>query len=128
MDREPNHICRNPHCNKGENGGKKHYYACDYCDRTNQWRAFACCPECFKEFIKANTAPSVKPERTDKTEAEVDALMSKSIEEVKNETLNELSDMKEVIEEKGIAGAIEKINTEIDNKPQSTAKKKGKKS
>lgn len=121
-EREPNHICRNPKCNKGENGGKKHYYACDYCDRTNQWRAFGCCPECYKEFIKANS-PAV-PKRTDKN---VEEIMSKPIEEVKANTIEELSDMKEVVETKGIAGAIEEINKAIDNKPKTNAKK-GKKS
>lgn len=127
-DRKPNHICRNPNCHKGEDGGRKHYYACDFCDRTNQWRAFTCSIECFKEFAQVSKTPSTKPERTDKTESEMKELMSKPIEQVKNETLKDLEDMKEVVDEKGIVGAIEEINQVIDSKPKTNTRGKKKKS
>lgn len=44
---KPNHICKNPKC-------EKEYYACDECDSHTSlnWRSVACSIECFKEYIK----------------------------------------------------------------------------
>lgn len=121
-ERKPNHICNNPYCDKGENGQPKHYYACDYCDRTNKWKAYACSIECFEDIVAINKGEKQRPNRIDKTEKEVDELMNKPIEQVKEETLEELSDLKEEIAEGGIDKAIEIINQDIDNK--ATSKKK----
>ena len=43
-DFKPNHICKNPKC-------KKHYYACDYCSRTLNWRSVACSFSCYQEYM-----------------------------------------------------------------------------
>lgn len=124
-ERKPNHICRNPNCTKGENGNPKHYYACDYCDRTNTFRAYTCCAECWKEFCEISNGKKTYPIRTDKTSDEVNELYSKPIEQVKKETLEELSDLKSEIAEGGIQKAVEIINENIDKK--STVKAKSRK-
>lgn len=121
-DRKPNHICRNPNCKKGENGQRKEYYACNYCDRTNTYRAYTCSLECWKEFCLISNNGGVLPNRTDKTEKQVKELYDKPIEQVKKETLEELSDMKEEIAEGGIDKAIEVINKDIDTKAKSKKK------
>ena len=81
-EQKPNHICKNPEC-------RKHYYACDRCDKIQSWRSVACSIECYKKYtdlvIEARTkGKSIisKPERTDMTELEVDALLNKSMDEV----------------------------------------------
>ena len=81
-EQKPNHICKNPEC-------RKHYYACDRCDKIQSWRSVACSIECYKKYtdlvIEARTkGKSIisKPERTDMTESEIDALLNKSMEEV----------------------------------------------
>ena len=48
MTKEPNHICKYRGCKLGENGTKKHYYACPDCDKNTyswKWRAVGCCFE-----------------------------------------------------------------------------------
>ena len=81
-EQKPNHICKNPEC-------RKHYYACDRCDKIQSWRSVACSVECYKKYtdlvIEARTkGKSVvsKPERTDMTELEVDTLLNKPMDEV----------------------------------------------
>ena len=81
-EQKPNHICKNPEC-------RKHYYACDRCDKIQSWRSVACSIECYKKYtdlvIEARTkGKSVvsKPERTDMTELEVDTLLNKPMDEV----------------------------------------------
>ena len=124
-ERKPNHICRNPNCTKGENGTRKHYYACNYCDRTNTYRAYTCSLECWKEFCLISNNNGVLPKRTDKTEEEVKQLYDEPIEKVKQETLDELSDMKDEITEGGIDKAMEVINENIDkNITKSKTRKK----
>ena len=81
-EQKPNHICKNPEC-------RKHYYACDRCDKIQSWRSVACSVECYKKYtdlvIEARTKGKniiSKPERTDMTESEIDALLNKPMEEV----------------------------------------------
>ena len=89
---KPNHICKNPECRKA-------YYACNYCDRTLTWKSVACSKECYQKYTdlviaertKGKTV-SVKPERTDMTEKEVDELLEQPIEDVLKETKEELKD------------------------------------
>lgn len=114
--REPNHICRNPKCDKGINGKPKEYWACDYCDRKNTWRALCCSIECFNELMDTKPANPIYPNRTDKTENETRELFNKSVEQVRTETIEELSDYSEIISEQGLTGAINEINKEIDRK------------
>ena len=65
-----NHICKNPEC-------RKHYYACDYCGRSLNWRSVACSFACYQKYMDLVIAErskgkdvEVKPERTDMTEQE----------------------------------------------------------
>lgn len=109
---EPNHICQNPKCRKGKNGKQKHYYACDYCGWSQNWRSICCSRECFLELQNYSAK---KPKRTDKTEKEVDEMMSKSFDEVMESTMTELADYKESIDEIGIGATIDLINEEIDH-------------
>lgn len=53
MDKTPNHICKNPRCSKGSDGGPMHYWACNNCDKRNSWRAAACSEECYGEYLDA---------------------------------------------------------------------------
>lgn len=45
MNKQPNHICKYSKC-------QKEYYACPDCDKTSSWRAVACSPEHYQEYIK----------------------------------------------------------------------------
>ena len=111
---EPNHICCNPNCHKGPYGQVKHYYACDYCNRIQSWRSKYCCLECFLEAKSLDNKEVVKPHRTDMTEAQYDELMTKPVEEVKEKTLNDLSEYSEYMEENGLDKTIDFINEQID--------------
>jgi len=48
MAHEPNHVCKNPKCNKN-------YWACDDCDKNKgvHWRSLCCSVDCFKEYLRA---------------------------------------------------------------------------
>ena len=117
--KKTNHICKNKNCPNGVNGEPKHYYACNYCDRTNQWRSVACCPECYDEYIKQvvdarskNKSVDTLPDRTDMTKQEVQELMERPVDEVAAEVKN---DLKEYIDEGlSVAEAIDEINNEIE--------------
>lgn len=117
---EANHICKNKNCPNGINGKPKHYYACDFCDRTKQWRSMACCPECYDAYIQQviearakNKKVDILPDRTDKNETEVKELFEKPVEEVLESTKVELNEYLE--DGRSIAQAIDKINEDIDN-------------
>ena len=128
--KETNHICKNAHCPNGKNGEPKHYYTCDYCDRSNQWKSLACSIECYEEYVKqviearnANNVVNIKPVRTDLTENEVDELMVTPIEEVLEKTKEELKEY--TTDENGeiitsISEAVTKINEEIDAEETAT--------
>lgn len=126
---KPNHICKYSKCNLGEDGGAKHYYACDYCDRTDSWRSSACCIEHYELYIqevlearsKGNKI-DVLPNRTDKSKDEVVELLETPVEEVKKRTEAELSEYLE--DNKSLDEAIEEINAEIDKKPRNRKKRK----
>lgn len=79
---EPNHICKNKNCTKGPGHTRKHYYACDYCDRIASWRSVACSYSCFLEYEQqVQEARSKKlpvdtlPKRTDRNREEVERMM-----------------------------------------------------
>lgn len=117
---KPNHICKNANCPHGINGEPKHYYACNYCDAANVWRSMACCPECYEEYIKQVVEARAKkkkvdllPKRTDMTEQEVRDLIESPLEEVLENTKQELSEY--LTDGRDIAEAVEDINREIDN-------------
>ena len=126
---KPNHICKYSKCNLGEDGGRKHYYACNYCDRSNAWRSAACCKEHYDLYVKEvlearskNCPVNILPERTDISKEEVAKLYDKSVEEVLKDTTEELKDY--LKDGETIAEAIETINSEIDNSKKSRRKRK----
>lgn len=108
---KPNHICQNPNCTKGTDGKPKHYYACDYCNWSQNWRSIYCCIECRDE---ARQTAGKKPVRTDISQIEVDELMNRPLEEVLEKTMADLADYKEEIDQVGIGATIDLINEEID--------------
>lgn len=118
--REPNHICKNINCPNGINGEPKHYYACNYCDRSNQWRSMACSIECYEAYMQQiaearskNKKVDILPDRTDMNKEEVKELLEQPIEKVMEDTKEEL---KEYLDDgTTITQAIETINSEIDN-------------
>ena len=118
---KPNHICKYSGCTLGDDGGRKHYYACDYCDRTETWRSMACCIEHYELYIKevlearaANKVVNTLPERTDKTESEVKELFKQSKQETFDNAKEELKEYMEGGET--IAQAVEKANKDIEKK------------
>lgn len=119
-----NHICKNPEC-------RKHYYACDYCGRSQNWRSVACSFACYQKYMDLVIAErskgkdvEVKPERTDMTEQEVDALMEAPIEEVIEKTKEELKDFADIDGNVDFAKAVDEINRELDKKTAARSKKK----
>lgn len=131
--KEPNHICKNPKCTKGSDGGRKHYYACNHCDRVQNYRSVACSWECYLEYqeavIEARTKGnnvSTVPERTDMTEEEVNDLLNKPLEIVLQETKEELKDYIDPNGSTNFAEAVAKINDEI-SKTKSTSTRTRKK-
>ena len=121
---KPNHICKNPEC-------RKHYYACDHCDRTKSWRSVACSPECYQKYVDLVIAErskgktiEVKPERTDITEKEVDELLTQPIEVVAEKTKEELKDYVNEDGSVDFANAVDEINAELNKKKMTTRSKK----
>lgn len=119
-----NHICKNPKC-------RKKYYACDFCGRTLNWRSVACSFACYQKYMDLVIAErskgkdvEVKPERTDMTEQEVDALMETPIEEVIEKTKEDLKDFADINGDVDFAKAVDEINRELDKKTTARSKKK----
>jgi len=98
---EPNHICKYSKCDLGvdKNGNKcrKHYYACDGCDKKFNWRSVACCPEHYVKYVEEVEAARVKkpipefsqderaeiwrPDRTDKRKKKMEQEQPIEVEE-----------------------------------------------
>ena len=121
---KPNHICRNPEC-------KKAYYACNFCDKNKNWRSVACSFACYQKYTDLVIAErskgktiEVKPERTDMTEKEVDELLKRPVEEVLEETKEELKDFADIDGNVNFAKAVDEINRELDKKTTTRSKKK----
>lgn len=108
---KPNHICANVNCTNGENGTRAHYYACNYCSRTASWRRLCCSKACYAELLKSRAA--AQEIRTDKSREEMETLMETPIEQVKQDTLKELEEYREIIETFGISEAIDRINEKL---------------
>ena len=118
-----NHICKNPEC-------RKKYYACDFCGRTLNWRSVACSFACYQKYMDLVIAErskgkdvEVKPERTDMTEQEVDALMEAPIEEVIEKSKEDLKDFADINGDVDFAKAVDEINRELDKKTTAHSKK-----
>ncbi len=80
-----NTTCRNPNCHNGKDGGPKRYYSCAYCRRTESWRAVACCPECYAEYIRLVRIGRGGPQKqlpSPASEQEKNTLFSDSMDEM----------------------------------------------
>lgn len=122
--KQPNTLCKNRDCHKGADGGRKHYYTCRFCTHSENWRAVACCPECYDAYMKqvaearGQIAPEeLLPERTDMTREEVAALISEAAtEQVIEETKAELAEEMAENPDAGIGAIVDMINADLDKK------------
>lgn len=119
MKKKPNHICRYSGCTLGEDGGRKHYYACNYCDATESYKSLACCREHYDLYVKEVLAAresekplDLEPERTDMTKEEVKEMKKKPLKVTKKETEKELKGYADKNGKVDIAKAVEKVNKE----------------
>ena len=118
---KPNSRCKNRNCTKGVDGGRALFYACLYCTHKQKYRAVACSPECYEEYIKqvaearSNGAPVevALPERLDMTQQEVVDLINEPTEAVIKKTKEELADYIEDEEYFNVGGIVEMINEKI---------------
>lgn len=124
---KPNHICKNPEC-------RKYYYACNYCDKSNNWRSVACSFECYQKYMdlviaersKGKTVTTI-PERTDMTETEVKELLNKPTEVVLEETKEQLKDFVGVDGSIDFAKTVDEINENLNKKKITTTRSRKKK-
>ena len=121
---KPNHICKNPEC-------KKEYYACNYCDKSKNWRSVACSFSCYQKYMNLVIAErskgktiEIKPKRTDMTEMEVDVLLDMPTEIVLEETKEELSEYADIDGNVDFAKTVDEINRELNKKTTTGSKKK----
>lgn len=128
--KQPNTICKNRDCTKGEDGGRKHYYACRYCAHSENWRAVACSWECYlaysEQVIEARRKDEpvdMLPERTDMSHDEVVELMNAPTEEVVAETMEELAEEMAEHPSMGFGEIVDSINEELDATHKRRSKK-----
>ena len=119
MKKKPNHICRYSGCTLGENNTPKHYYACNFCDASESWKAIACCREHYDLYIKevlaareAEKPVDLEPQRTDMSKEEVKEMKKKPLKVTKKETEKGLKDYADKNGKVNIAKAVDKINKE----------------
>lgn len=118
---KPNHICKNRLCTKGADGKRKHYYACNFCDKHQNWRSVACSFECYLAYMEQvsearskNQDIPVVPERTDMTRKEVEELINMPDEIVIAQTKEQLRDYINADGSVDFARAVDEINRELD--------------
>ena len=103
-----NTTCRNPNCHNGKDGGQKRYYACAYCRRTESWRAVACCPECYAEYIRL-----VRIGRGELQEPLPSHISEQEKDELFSESMDEMTAMLG-FQPASIADAMEAVNRKLD--------------
>lgn len=122
---KPNHICKNPNC-------RKLYYACDLCDRNQNYKSVACSRECFEVYTNLVLESRMKninvdtlPERTDMNKEEVKKLMKKPVKDVEEKTKKELEDYIEDENNINLTEIVEQVNKDIETKTTRRKKKNG---
>lgn len=127
----PNTICKNINCKRGKDGTRKHYYVCKRCTNQQSWRAVACCPECYQEYMKqlmfARTNGKkidTTPERTDMTKEQVIELINTPLDVVEQETKEELKDYADENGNIDYEKVVIEINNNIDSHNDYKKKKK----
>lgn len=117
--KKPNTVCRNKNCKNGTDGKRKEFFACKYCLRTENWRSFCCCRECFDKYVNdvnkvRNAETSDKlPDRLDMTKDEIKKYMEVPYETAVKETEQELSEYIAENPDKSITEIIEIVNSDI---------------
>ena len=119
--KQPNTLCKNRDCHKGKDGGRKHYYTCRYCAHSENWRAVACSPECYDEYMRqvaeargVLSREELLPERTDMTPEEVMELIHDlPTEQVMEETRQELAEEMAEHPGLGIGQIVDLINEDM---------------
>lgn len=131
MLHKPNTVCKYSKCDKGEDGGQKHFYACTYCTGTQSWRSMACCKEHYDLYIQEVLAERAKgndvdlyPDRTDMTKEEVKELATQTEEELVAKTKEELADYVDEDGNLNVTEAVDQINEELNGKAKTSTKKK----
>ncbi len=116
-----NTICKYSKCNLGKDGGRKHYYSCGFCVASENWRSMACCKEHYQLYMEevrharqSGQETDLLPDRTDLTKEEVRALQQKPLDQVKQETEQELSEYAQEDGNLDLIQAVEKINKELE--------------
>lgn len=130
---KPNHICKNINCHKGSDGGRKHYYACDYCTHIISWHSIACCFECYEEYtnqvVEARSKGNnivIIPERTDMTEQEVKKLIDEPDDVVITKTKEQLKDYRDEDGSINFGEAVDRINNKLNINSKTTRSRKKK--
>lgn len=122
MKQKPNTICKYSGCTLGEDGGRKHYYACAYCSASESWKALACCREHYDLYIqeilksREEDEKAFLAERTDMTEQEVKDLKKRPLAELEREAKEELKEFADESGEVNISEAVDKVNAKLDAK------------
>lgn len=120
MRPKANTVCKYMGCTLGEDGGRKHYYACGYCGGSEKWKAIACCREHYDLYIqdilkdREAEANALLPERTDMTTDEVKKMKKKPLKQLKKEAEEELKDYADESGKVNISEAVDKVNAELD--------------
>lgn len=116
-----NTICKYSKCNLGKDGGRKHYYSCGFCVASENWRSMACCKEHYQLYMEevrharqSGQETDLLPDRTDLTKEEVRALQQKPLDQVKQETEQELSEYAQEDGNLDLIDTVEKINKELE--------------
>lgn len=128
--KQPNTICKNRDCRRGADGGRKHYYSCRFCVRTENWRSVACCWECYTAYLdqvreaRSRHEPvDLAPERTDLTRDEWMELMRADEEQVIRETEVELAAELAEHPAASIPDIVDEINAQLDTQAFRRTKK-----
>ena len=117
-----NHICKNVNCHRGSDGGRKHYYACDLCDKRANWRSVACSLECYDDYLRQvlearskGTPASLYPERTDMTQDEIaEKIYGQPEQNIIEKTRDELRGFADCLDNDGPQETIDAINEALD--------------
>lgn len=115
---KPNTICKNKFCTRGKDGGRKHYYSCLYCLKTESWRSVACCPECYAAYLKqVRDARNCIPERTDMNQSEIQKVMKDSdSDDLLKKSRKDISEILGYDIGPDIESGIEKVNELLEGK------------
>jgi len=121
--KQPNTICKNRNCHNGEDGGRKHYYSCLYCARTENWRSVACSWDCYlayqeqvAEARRKDEPVNLLPERTDMTKDQVETMIHEmSVDEVMEQTLLELAEEIEANPDMGFGELVDLVNEQLQD-------------